>query len=116
LEQYYTIDADSLKQYLMLPYSKAQAQLQINILDVMVEAAVEEKNTVLLKWLSTQWLGMSEKTVPQNANDVPVSEETVNQKLAALLEKRGATELRGALRIVGDNAPVQSTTVKANSQ
>jgi hypothetical protein len=108
LEQYYTVDKDCLKLYFSLPYSKAQAQLQINILDTMVECAVIEKNAVLLKWLSSNWLGMSEKVATVQPT-VPVSEDEVNERLKALFEKRGLTIIKDN----GETVTKHSATVNS---
>jgi hypothetical protein len=86
LENHYMVDIDTLKRYLTLPYEKGRALLQINVLDAMVGEAVDKKNVVMLKWLSANWLGMSEKTVAQPPQ-APVDEQDVNDKLTALIEK-----------------------------
>lgn len=88
LEAYYTVDIDTLKRIFLIDYRKAEAQLQINILDSMIKSAVEG-SPIMLKWLSTNLLGMTEKNttlVDPNA-DKPIDDDAITAKIKALLEK-----------------------------
>ena len=86
LEQYYMVDKDTLQKYLTWEYNTGKATLEINVLDAMVESAVEDKNPVMLKFLATNWLGMTDKTVSEQA-ELPQDEDSINQRLQALLAK-----------------------------
>lgn len=85
LQDYYCVDQETLKRNFYIQYSKAKAQLGILVLDSMVTVAMEG-NPIMLKWLSTNWLGMkSSESLTINKEEPNLSE--LDDKIAKLLKK-----------------------------
>lgn len=105
LEQYYTVDVSSLKEYCSLEYSKGQGTLQINVIDAMVKSAVDEKSPVMLKFLANNWLGMTDKVTTETLSPT-VDEQSLNDKLQSLMLKYSSTLVNGS-----DSSEAQSSTV-----
>ena len=85
LENYYQISVTYLKPHFEHVYNQAQAELEIRLLKSMSKNA-EEGNASLLKWLSQNWLGMSEVTKEDSTPQL--SEDQINEQLSALLNKK----------------------------
>lgn len=85
LEKYYCIDKESLKKQYFIMYQRERAKLEINVLDGMVNSALAGSDT-MLKWLSVNWLSMTDKTTTEIVTpDMDVAE--LDEKLAKLLSK-----------------------------
>lgn len=87
LERYYTVDQETLKKHFLIIYEKHRATLEINILGSMVRQAISG-NTMMLKWLSANYLNMSERTTDTTiTEEQPTDEKLVNQKIEQLINK-----------------------------
>jgi len=106
LEALYLVDMETLKLYFTAVYSQAQAQLQINVMHTMVNSAVTAGDTVMLKWLSSNLLGMSDK-VTQTPQQPPVDEAAINAKLNALLMKHSEEQWSKDSSTVDNSTPIQ---------
>ena len=60
LEMYYLVSKTHLVEHFNLEYMQAWGELQIEISAAMVHLALKTQNPSVLKWLSQQWLGMSD--------------------------------------------------------
>jgi hypothetical protein len=85
LEAYYCIDLETLKQHFTRPYMQAKAQMQINVLHAMTTKAVDEKDATMLKWLSQNLLGMSDKSKHEINTTTSLSDLELSNRLETLL-------------------------------
>ena len=87
LERYYTVDQETLKRHFLILYEKHRATLEINILNAMVTSAVSG-NPAMMKWLSANYLNMSERTTETTiTEEQPTDENQVNLKIKQLMDK-----------------------------
>ena len=96
LEALYMVDVETLQRHLTLPYRKGQSELQVTVLDSMVKSAVDDKNPQMLKWLSSNWLGMTEK-VTAVPIEPAVDEQSLHSELQALYQKHYGTTVHQQL-------------------
>ena len=88
LSRYYLCDEDTLKTYFMGLYTKARASFEISMLGAMADVALSG-NPVILKWLSANFLGMSDKITSTTIETDPklLDLAEIDQKLTKLLSK-----------------------------
>ena len=85
LEQYYCVDKETLKKHFYIMYNRERAKLEINVLDGMVTSALGGSDS-MLKWLSQNWLKMTDKTTTEIITpDMDIGE--IDEKLAKLMSK-----------------------------
>ena len=87
LSAHLNIDETTLQKHFYIYYMQARAMLEINVLSAMVDSALDG-NPQMQKWLSSNWLGMTERTTPiviQDERDLDVSE--LDNKIARLQNK-----------------------------
>lgn len=83
LEQYYQVSQTNLKEHFSIAYAQARAKLEMELLKAMKENA-KTGSAAMQKWLSQQWLGMSEElTVQEEEVDIG----SIDEKLQQLLNK-----------------------------
>lgn len=76
MSAHFNVDEATLKKHFYINYMQARAMLEINVLSAMVDSALDG-NPQMQKWLSSNWLGMTERTTPiivQDVNDLDVTE------------------------------------------
>ncbi len=95
LEKFYLVSQDDLKPHLELTYDQAEAELQIELLGAMVATATNKKepNAQAQKWLSQNWLGMSERAVTKEPEQV-LSEAEIDMQLANLISNATPKSLK----------------------
>lgn len=86
LEHYYQVSKTILLMHFEGLYNKSQAELQIELIAAMRNVAIADRNPQMLKWLSQNWLGMSDQSrvVVQTEQ---LSPEEVDRQLKVLLRK-----------------------------
>jgi len=84
LENYYQVSQTNLKEHFNLVYNQATAKLQMELLASMKETAITGTSS-MQKWLSQQWLGMSEVVKP--TVEETLTEEQINEQLNAIFNK-----------------------------
>jgi hypothetical protein len=85
MENYYVVDKETLKKHFFILYNRERAKLEINVLDGMVTSALGGSDA-MLKWLSVNWLHMTDKTITEIVTpDYDAAE--VDEKIAKLMKK-----------------------------
>lgn len=91
IEAKFLVSINDLKKYMSAPYEKGRADLQRKVITAALEVAITDRNPVLLKFLASSYLGLSEtKTERTEVVEKVLDQNEINERLQKLLKKHGS--------------------------